>query len=63
VDKTSKISLTLEISPYELRWLSKLFCIMDESEQFNCQDGSEAGKKLEEIQKLINEYKLKMVDE
>lgn len=50
-----KISLTLEVSPNDLQWLSKLFSIMAYIQKRNSTGGlSPEGKILEEIKKFIN---------
>lgn len=58
-DQLTKISITAEVPSFDLIWISKLFAIIDESHIMAFQDGSEAGKKLNEIKELVNKYQLK----
>lgn len=58
-EKPQRISLTVEVPSIDAIWISKLFAMRDESIFLVSQDGSEAGRKLDEIKEIINSYQLK----
>jgi hypothetical protein len=55
----TEISVTITVTPDKLVWLSKLFCMMDDATAYISQDGSLAGKKIDEIQEIIDDYMVK----
>jgi|GEM_PF-6484956 len=55
----TEISVTITVTSDKLVWLSKLFCMMDYTTIYASQDGSLAGKKIDEIKEIIDDYMVK----